>query len=159
MCVCLCVCMCTHSRHGFIHNSLNLFCIPAYEHALKDTYSVFIHNFPLAPSRERARARSHSLSHSPRPYGSQGRSEEEARPSSRRFRSPPAPSLGGLRIPCAKKPFAHGTHGSCRPCARSTPCPGTHMQFATLVDIVVEVFLLVGHAVHGMLLRSAEKKP
>jgi hypothetical protein len=33
------------------------------------------------------------------------------------------------------------------------------MQLATLVDIVVEVFLLVGHAVHGMLLRSAEKKP
>jgi hypothetical protein len=29
------------------------------------------------------------------------------------------------------------------------------MQFATLVDIVVEVFLLVGHAVHGMLLRSS----
>ena len=66
---------------------------------------------------------------------------------------------GAFTAPGAKKPLAHGTQGSCKLCAAATPWPGTHVQFAMLVASVVEVFLCVGHAVHGMLLRSSEKRP
>jgi len=45
--------------------------------------------------------------------------------------------------PGAKKPLAHGTQGSCKLCAASTPWPGTHMQLAALVASVVEVFLCI----------------
>jgi hypothetical protein len=37
--------------------------------------------------------------------------------------------------------------------------PGTHVQLATLMEASVDVFLCAGQEVHGLLLRTGEKKP